>query len=86
MGKISVKQEPGAEVPTEVMADAIVTISDGVKRLRSGRLNEKALLLLIQHASPLTKGRPGRSPSRLSTREIKLVLDGIEGLGRAYIK
>lgn len=76
MGKLAVKQPEGEEIATEVIADAIVAISDGMKRLRSGRLNDRALVLLIQHAT-------GQS---VSIRDIKAVLDGIEQLKASYIR
>ena len=80
MAKIAVKQKdpPAEEVPVEVIADALVAISDGIKRLRSGALNERALLLLIQHAIPQS--------DRLSVKQIKAVLDGAESLRSNYVK
>lgn len=75
MPKVAIKQtEP--EVPTEIMADAIVAICQGVRKLRLGRLNDKALLLLIQNATP------GNVPQRA----IKAVLDGIDNLERMYLR
>lgn len=78
--KVTVKQPapPADEVPTEVIATALVAISDGITKLRSGALNEKAIVLLIQHAIP-GEGRP-------NGKQIKAVLDAIEGLKHAYLK
>lgn len=75
--------QPEKEVPVEVLADAIVSISQGIKFLRSSRLNEDALLLLIQHAAPNLSKRP---PRQIGKREIKAVLQGIEALERTYLK
>lgn len=80
MAKLAIKQPdaPDDEVPTDVIASALVAISDGVKKLRSGALNERALLLLIQHAIPQT--------DRPSVKQIKAVLDGAESLKASYLK
>jgi hypothetical protein len=78
--KAVVKQALDNEVPTEVLAESIVAISAGIKKLRSGRLTDRALLLLIQDAAPSLRHKP------ISQREIKAVLEGIDGLERAFIK
>lgn len=46
MTKITVKQDENKPVLVEVMAEAIVAISEGIKKLRSGPLNDRALILL----------------------------------------
>lgn len=78
MGKITVKQaeNPADEVATEVIANAIVEIADGVRRIRSGRLNDRALFLLIQSATA----------GSVTIRDIKAVLDGIESLEATFLK
>lgn len=80
MPKIAVKQPapPAEEVPVEIIANSLVSMADGIKALRAGPLNERALLLLIQHAMPAT--------DRPSTKLIKGVLDGVEALKRTYLK
>lgn len=84
--KLIVKQpeEKEDEVPTEIIASAIVAISQGVKKLRSGRLTDKALILLIQHAAPGKKGRFGSKP--VTTTEVKAVLAGLESLAGTFLK
>jgi hypothetical protein len=86
MAKINVRQPDDAkqQVPTEVLATSIVSIADGIKKLRSGRLTDKALFLLIQHAAPSVGGRGGYSP--ISIKDIKAVFEGIENLESAFIK
>lgn len=69
------------EVPTEIIAESILAISEGIKRLRNGMLNDKALVLLIQHAAPSVKYNGGK----LSATEVRAVLDGMESLERAYL-
>ncbi|CAN0152942.1 unnamed protein product [Phaeothamnion confervicola] len=78
--KITVKQNPASPMPVEVLADSIKAISEGVRKLRAGRLNERALVLLIQHAAPSPTGSP------LSQRAVKDVLAGIDALEREYLK
>lgn len=77
-----VKQEEGKEeVPVEILATAIVHIAEGIKRLRAGRLSDKAILLLIQHACPATYHDP-----RPTVATICKVLDAMEGLEATYLK
>jgi hypothetical protein len=75
--KIVVKQEPEKEVPVEVLATAITEIAQGIRKLRNGRMNDRALFLLVQHSSPGPK---------MSLAEIKSVFDGIDALERTYIQ
>lgn len=81
---VRITQKEGEEIPTEVLATEIMAISAGIKKLRSGRLNEDALILLIQHASPSYGGKYARS--RVGKNEIKAVLDGMTDLERAFIR
>lgn len=83
MAKVIVKQAPEKEVPTEVLAASIVALAEGMRKLRAGRLTDKALFLLIQHAAPNVGGR-GYSP--VSIKDIKAVFQGIENLEAEFIK
>jgi hypothetical protein len=65
-------------LPTEVLEGEIVALAEGVRKLREGRLNDKALLLLIQHATP--------SHNRVTQGQIQSVLDAISNLDRIYLK
>lgn len=80
--KVLVKQDEKNEIPTEVIASAIVVIAEGMKKIRAGRLNEKAIELLVQHASTTT-GYPQRKPS---LSEVRSVLNGLESLEKTYLK
>ena len=62
------------DVGVEVLASSIKEIADGVKKLRSGKLNEKCLLLLISNSSGVGK------------KEVKMVLDALEDLENQYLK
>jgi len=77
--KPCIDAEKGPE-PLEVMEQSIIAISHGFRKLQKTRLNNKALLLLIQHSAPTIGGK------RLSTKEIQAVLDGIDDLEKNYLK
>lgn len=83
MSKVVLKQNPQKEVPTEVLADSVVAIAEGVRKLRSGRLSDNALFLLIQHAAP---GVGSRGYKPLSLKTIKAVFAGIDALEATYIR
>ena len=72
----AVKVVEEADVPVEVLASSIVAISDGVKKLRGGRITDRALFILIQDACP----------GDIGIREIKTVLDAIGDLKRKYVR
>jgi hypothetical protein len=76
MKNVIVAQVEGAEVPTEILAESIVAISQGVKRLRAGKLNDRALILLIQDACT----------TRIGKDVIARVLNGMESLEATYIR
>jgi hypothetical protein len=65
-----------AEVPTEVLASAIVAIADGVKKLRGGRLSDRALFLLIQDACP----------ERIGLDKIRMVFDAVGDLRKKFVR
>lgn len=75
----------GPEVSAEIIADAIVAISTGIKKLRSGRLNDRALLLLIAEASPTIRS-PRKAPKPISMKQVQMVLDGIASLETTFLK
>lgn len=77
---------PQSEVPTEVLADAIIAISDGIKKLRSGRLKERALLLLIQDAAPSPMRGAYRTGKPIPIKTIKAVLEGLDSLRTQFVK
>jgi hypothetical protein len=82
--KVIVKQDEAKPVPVEVLAASIKAIAEGTRKLLDGPLNEKALLLLIQHAAPAVGGR--YSNSKVGITEIKAVLEGMASLETAYLK
>lgn len=82
-GPVVVKQNADMPIPVEVLAASIKAISDGVKKLRTGKLNDHALLMLIAHACPVPKGYPRRP---VTPKIVKAVLAGMEQLEREYLK
>lgn len=53
--KIKVIQEQDKEVPAEVLAEAILTMSKGVKAMNASRLSRAAIVALIKDKSGLNK-------------------------------
>ena len=80
---VKIVQNPAAPVAVEVLAESIIAISQGVKKLIAGPLNETALLLLITHACPppITN-----SSQRVGQRDVRAVLAGIVALEKEYLK
>lgn len=74
MTKKKIEVENPEDIPTKIIADSIVEISSGVKRLRNGKLNEKALLILVAHASGMSQA------------VVKNVLNGLEDLQALYTR
>ena len=69
---ILVQTEP--ETPAEVLASSIVEIAAGMKVLRSTRLSDKALVLLISN----TSGQ--------SQKAVRQVLSALEDLETTWLK
>lgn len=63
-------------VTTEVLAESIVSVAESMRKLRAGRLNDKCLFLLIQHAAP----------GKIYLTDIDLVFKAIEALEHTYLK
>ena len=70
--KVVVPETP--ERAAEVIADDIARIAEGVRKLRAGRLNDRALLLLLSHASGVGQ------------TTCKLVFDALATLDKKYLK
>lgn len=77
---VKVVQDQVDQVPVEVLATSIKSISQGTKKLLAGPLNHSALVLLIQHAAPTVRGR------KVSVVDVKAVLEGMESLEKAFLK
>lgn len=71
-------------VDTEVLAEAIVAIAAGMRKLMQTRLSERTLCMLIADATP----RIGRTnpPRYVSAKEVKAVLQGLADLEKVHLK
>lgn len=69
-----VKQDPENPIPAEILAKSIQDIAAGMARIRTTRLNDKAVEFLIHHASgvPVT--------------QVRLVLNSLDNLEAVYLK
>ncbi len=61
----------------EILASSVKAIAEGVKKLRAGKLNDKAIVLLIENA--MATPRPGK-------KTIQRVLDAMGNLEATYLK
>lgn len=82
--KVEVTQDPETVMTTEVLATAIQAISEGVRRMRAGRLTDEALVLLVTHAAPSIGGKYQKS--YVTAKQVRAVLEGIESLETTYLK
>lgn len=66
---------PGDDPPApEVMAQAIVDIADGMRKLNASRLKRETIVVLLQHSS------------KVSQRDIRAVLLALDKLEADYLK
>ena len=54
MAKKIVVEQPEKEVPKKILAEAIVQISQDMRKLYEGGLNRKAVVVLLKHSTGLT--------------------------------
>lgn len=73
---VKVVQDPEKPIATEIIAESIQTIAEGMRTLTSGRLNNRALLTLIKDACP----------ARISFQDIRMVLVAIESLDKMFLR
>lgn len=81
---LSIKQDTSKSIPVELLASSLMTISEGIKRLRKERLNDRALFLLIQNAAP--KNGPRSNSPQITLQEIQCVIEGLERLEETFIR
>lgn len=72
--KLKVMQSPDKQVPTEILAQSIVNLSEGMKKIQDSILTERAILVLLKDLTGLPQ------------KDIKAVLDGLAGLEKTYLK
>jgi len=66
--------QPSAETPPAVVANCIATISHGIRALRAGRLNDRAIVTLVH------------DDTGVSRKTIQAVIDSLEHLEQTYLK
>lgn len=77
--RVVVTQKPDKEVTVEVLAASIRAIDDGMKQLRAGRLNDRALVILVAHT-------PACRAEGVGTPAIRAVIDGLNQLAKEYLR
>lgn len=81
---VVLKQDEDAPVPVEVLAAGIKAISEGVRKLRAGPLNEDALVLLLVDATPAIYY--GYKRIKMTAKHIRAVLEGMQSLEATFLK
>lgn len=72
--KVAVVQDPDAPIEQEILAEAIVRISEGMKKLYASGLNRRAIVLLTANEA--------KQPQYV----VEAVLIGLENLRAAYCR
>ena len=73
--EVQVVDDPDNQVPRQVLAQAILDISESMKELIQSGMNERAIIVLVRDSIT------GRT---LGKREIKAVFDALKNLRRHY--
>lgn len=73
MGAVVKRSEIDPE-PVEIIAQAIIDISDAMKTVASSRLSRRAIVTLVHEQS------------KIARRDIELVLNNLEQLERTWLK
>lgn len=82
--KVTVKTNEENPEPVEIIADAIIKISEAFESMKNSRLTQRALLLLIQDNCGMVGGRHNKK--KPTAKQIQEVLDSVTSLKKAYIK
>lgn len=80
--KIIQDEDPAKQVSHEILAQAIVEVSEAAKKLLSTRLTERTVVLLIHNSIPAGSYKN----SRPSMKQITQVLEAAEGLESKFLK
>lgn len=72
--KTKVIQKDEDIVPVEIIASSIREISQGMKALRAGKLNDKAIIFLVHKASGV------------ASDTVRRVMRGMEDLEKEFLK
>lgn len=74
MKKAVVQQDPENVIEQPVLAEAIIAMSKSMDKLLYNKLNRKAIITLVA------------SDTKLSRRDISLVIDSLHDLAKTYTK
>ena len=77
MGNIKIKKNEEAPESVELLAQSIIQVAEGFKIIENSRLSQRALIVLLQE---------GIGASKISKKQIKLVLESLPRLKAWYIK
>ena len=72
--KAAVPRPQPTPVDRQTLAEAIVRVSDGMRKLTGSGLNRKAIIVLLQHST------------KVSNKQITAVLDGLDELAKEYTR
>lgn len=71
---LKVVQHPDKPVQAEILAQAIVDVADGVRRMNASRLSRDAIVTLIH------------DKSRIAKRDIEIILVHLDSLEATWLK
>lgn len=74
MAKVKVIQKEGEEVPTEVLAKAIVQLDEAAQQMQRGPLKRKAIVVLLNDMSGVSRSK------------IEVILNCLTELRATYVK
>jgi hypothetical protein len=74
---IKIKKSEDEPETTELLARSIVQVAEGFEKIRKGRLNQRAIIVLLHD---------GIGAANITKRQIMLVLDNLPRLKAWYIK
>jgi hypothetical protein len=80
---VNVTQNEEAPIERNVLAEAIVKMSDAVRKLSRGGLTREAIVVLTQHNCRPTSQYPTRKPSMT---EVRAVMDSLDELGTRFTR
>lgn len=71
---VTIVKDKENPIGVEVLEQAIVNLSDGMKAIQNSRLTTKALVVLLHHAT------------KVPQYQVESVLDALESIEKIYLK
>ena len=84
MKKVTVKLNEENPEPLEIIAEAIIKISESIEVMKKSRLTQHAIILLIHDNCSMIGGKFNKK--KPTTKQIREVIDSIESLKTTYLK